>query len=338
MTSNLSDHQLPLVSIVLPVFNGEKYLKESLDSVFAQTYKNWELIIINDGSTDGTEKIIQTYHDKRIKYLPNDGNKGIIFSLNRGLQESNGHFIARLDADDVALPLRLEKQVEFLMENSDYVICGSYFQTVDSKDKLLKKVRFPSNDRDARSFLLLHNCFCHSTILMRAEIVKELKYDEYFEICEDYDLWVRISRSGKILNLPIFTTLYRVHGNNISTTKHDVMFAHVHIINQRILDNLGIEYSSSELNVHSNALCYNASFFKNRGNINLLENWMLKLYKYIKKHKDYNSFVCYTILVEKWIVASYNSGNIKKLFFNKLVWINPAVFLYNLARKVKKKI
>ena len=150
MAIHLKDEQAPLVSIVLPVYNGEKYLAESLDSVLAQTYQNWELVIINDGSTDGTENLIFRLSDKRIKYLPNDGNKGIIFSLNRGLQVSNGVFIARLDADDIALPTRIEKQVEFLSENVDYNLCGSYFQTIDSNGQLLKNVRFPANNRDAQ--------------------------------------------------------------------------------------------------------------------------------------------------------------------------------------------
>ena len=120
------DERPPLVSIVIPVYNGEKYLAECLDSVFAQTYSNWELVIINDGSSDGTENVILRYQDKRIKYLPNHTNKGIIFSLNRGLQESNGVYIARLDADDVALPSRIEKQVEFLTKNPEYVMCTSW--------------------------------------------------------------------------------------------------------------------------------------------------------------------------------------------------------------------
>ena len=96
MAINLNEEQSPLVSIVLPVYNGEKYLAESLGSVFAQTYQNWELVIINDGSTDGTENLILKYQDKRIKYLPNDGNKGIIFSLNRGLRESTGYIYCQI--------------------------------------------------------------------------------------------------------------------------------------------------------------------------------------------------------------------------------------------------
>jgi glycosyltransferase involved in cell wall biosynthesis len=338
MTTNLYEERVPLVSIVLPVYNGEKYLTESLDSVLSQTYQNWELVIINDGSTDGTENLILNYQDKRIKYLKNDGNKGIIFSLNRGIQESKGVYIARLDADDIALPFRIEKQVEFLSDNLDYVLCGSYFQTIDSKGKLLKTVTFPSNNRDAQSYLLLHNCFCHSAIMMRSHIAKELKYDEKFQVCEDYDLWYRISRVGKILNLPVVAILYRVHDSNMSTRKSEIMFAHVNKINKRILDDLGIKYSETELDAHSNALCYNASFFRNPDTIDILENWIMKLYSYLKKNGNYNDSLCYKILIEKWIVITYNSRNYKKMLFNRLVLVHPSVYLNNLIRKIKKNI
>jgi len=338
MAINLNDEQAALVSIVLPVYNGEKYLAESLDSILAQTYRNWELVIINDGSTDSTENLILKYQDKRIKYFPNDVNKGIIFSLNRGLRESNGIYIARIDADDIALPYRLEKQVRFLSENPDYDLCGSYFQTIDSNGRLLKNVTFPANNRDAQSYLLLHNCFCHSAIMMRTGIAKDLKYDENFQVCEDYDLWYRISRTGKILNLPEFTTLYRVHDNNMSTRKSEIMFAHVNKINKRILDDLGIEYSKSELDVHSNALSYNAFFFGNPDRIRSLENWMVKLYSYLKKNGNYNAFLCYQILIEKWIVITYNTRGFKKMLFNKLMMIHPKVYLNNLVRKIKKNI
>jgi glycosyltransferase involved in cell wall biosynthesis len=336
MAINLKDGQAPLVSIVLPVYNGEKYLTASLDSVIAQTYQNWELVIINDGSTDDTENLILDYQDKRIKYLPNDSNRGIIFSLNKGLQESSGVYIARLDADDIALPYRIAKQVEFLSENLDYAMCGSYFQTIDSNGRLLKNVAFPANNRDAQSYLLLHNCFCHSAIMMRSNIAKELKYDEKFQVCEDYDLWYRISRTGKILNLPVFATMYRVHDNNMSTRKSEIMFAHVNKINKRILDDLGIGYSDSELAAHSNALCYNAAFFRLQDNMNILENWMVKLYSYLKINGNYNADLCYEILIEKWIVITYNTRNYKKIFFNKLMPVHPLIYMKNVARKFKK--
>jgi len=338
MTVRNTDNPSILVSIVLPVYNGEKYLEQAIESVISQTYDNWELIIINDGSTDNSEKLVFNYTDNRIKYLLNETNRGIIYSMNRGLDEARGEFIARLDADDIALPFRLEKQVEFLKVNKEYVLCGSYFQTIDTSGKVLKNVKFPDNDLDAQSYLLLHNCFCHSAIMMRAGIAKELKYDPEYQVCEDYDLWYRISRKGKIINLPIFMSLYRLHSGNISLTKREIMFTNVNKINKKILMDLDIEYSEQELQVHSNALCYNAEYFRNPANLRVLENWVSKLYSFIKKNGRYNALLCYRILTEKWIVLAYNSGNYRKLVFNKLIFAHPSVYLGNLYRKTRKNI
>ena len=333
----MNDIHSPLVSVVITVYNGEKYIEQSIESILSQTYQAWELIIINDGSSDNTENLILKYPDKRIKYLRNDTNRGISFSLNKGLDATNGEFIARLDADDISLPFRLEKQVEFLNENKDYTLCGTYFQTINAKGKILKHVRFPTNNRDAQSYLLLHNCFCQSAIMMRAPIAKKLKYDQDFRIGEDYDLWHRISKQGKITNLPLFTTLYRIHDTNI-TRKSEVMFTDVIKVQKKILDDLGIEYSENELEVHSNALSYHGEYFKLPGNLQLLENWIKKLYSFIKKSGRYNDLLCYGILAEKWIVLAYKSGNLKKVLFNRIFTLHPTAYMKNLFSKATKII
>ncbi len=331
----MNDLPSPLVSVIIPIYNGEKYIEQTIESVLSQTYQTWELVIINDGSSDNTEKLISKYTDNRIRYFRNDTNKGISFSLNKGLEESRGEYIARLDADDIALPSRFEKQVGFLTKNKDYVLCGSYFQTMNANGEILKNVRFPDNNRDAQSYLLLHNCFCQSAIMMKSQIAKELKYDLEFKIGEDYDLWHRISKLGKILNLPLYTTLYRIHDSNI-TRKSEIMFANENKINRKILDDLGIEYSEKELELHSNALSYHAYYFQNPEILGLLENWMCKLYSFIRKKNQYNSLLCYQILAEKWIVLAYKSGNLKKVLFNRLIALHPFAYLKRLLSKASK--
>jgi hypothetical protein len=157
--------------------------------------------------------------------------------------------------------------------------------------------------------------------MMRTSIAKELKYDENFQVCEDYDLWYRISRKGKILNLPEFTTLYRVHENNMSTRKSEIMFAHVNKINKRILDDLGIEYSKSELEVHSNALSYNAFFFGDPDRIRSLENWMAKLYSYLKKPVIIMHFFATKFSLKNGLLLHITHGALKNVF-NKLMIIH----------------
>src|SRR5215218_8009066 len=110
---------MPQVSVILPVYNGEAYLQEAVDSILAQTFTDFELLIINDGSTDDSERIIDSYKDSRVKHLKNEQNRGLIFSLNRGVEAAKGAYIARMDADDVALPERLEKQMQYLKQNKE---------------------------------------------------------------------------------------------------------------------------------------------------------------------------------------------------------------------------
>ena len=138
---------LPLVSVVMPVYNGEKYLKEAIDSVLSQSYQNIELVIVNDGSTDSGSQIVKKYTDPRIRFVENESNSGIVYSRNKGLESATGKYVATLDSDDIALPDRIEKQVLFLENNSEYGMCGTFFSTIDSAGMFVKKVHFPTGNQ-----------------------------------------------------------------------------------------------------------------------------------------------------------------------------------------------
>src|SRR4029078_1647315 len=157
-----------MVSVVMPVYNAEKYLREAIQSILTQNYSNLEMIIVNDGSTDNSKNIILSFEDPRLRYFENPENWGIVRTRNRALAEATGEYVAVLDSDDVALPDKLRFQVEFMENNPEFKLCGSYFKTIDANGHILKNVKFPSHDGDARSMLLVHNCFCHSTIVMRS--------------------------------------------------------------------------------------------------------------------------------------------------------------------------
>jgi glycosyltransferase involved in cell wall biosynthesis len=211
----------PLISILLPVYNAEKYLKESIESILHQTYKNLELIIINDGSIDDSKNIIKSYNDQRIIYIENKNNKGLIHSLNEGIEISKGEYIARMDSDDISFPERIEYQLQFLIENPTIGIVGTHavFFT-ESSDKPIKnwnldlKTNQPS---EIRNTLKWENCIIHPSICMRKSIAKDLLYDETQKNYEDYDLWLRASAMnieiGKI-NQPLL--YYRVQPNSIT--------------------------------------------------------------------------------------------------------------------------
>lgn len=207
---------LPLVSVVMSVYNAEKYLKEAIDSILNQTYKNFEFIIINDGSNDKSLQIIEQYLDKRIVLINNDKNLKLVASLNKGLDLAKGKYIARMDADDISLPKRLEKQVDFMEHNLDVGICGTWLQhfPIGPLDKnretptYFDVLRYPSP-------------FGHPTVIMRKSVLDtfHLRYNPNFEYCEDYDLWSRAIRYTKFANLQEVLFKYREHQSSISVSK-----------------------------------------------------------------------------------------------------------------------
>lgn len=212
MTSNN-----PLISVVLPAFNAEKYIIEAVRSILNQTFQDFELIVINDGSTDATEDILRNliYEDKRIKLI-NRENRGLVASLNEGIEVAKGVWIARMDADDIAIPHRFELQLECLRQTGAD-ICGGGIQRFGTSDR---RIFMPwKSDEAIKMQMLFSSPFAHPTIMMRTALVRQLRYDATWEKAEDYDLWERAAHAGwKMANVPEVLLLYRVHKTQISTT------------------------------------------------------------------------------------------------------------------------
>ncbi|HET9747044.1 MAG TPA: glycosyltransferase [Chitinophagaceae bacterium] len=211
---------IPAVSVILPAFNCGKYIGRAIESVLRQTFPDFELIIVNDGSTDNTEQVIQSYSDQRVIYVKNPRNQGLIHSLNRAIELSHSKYIARMDGDDICLPARLAKQKLFLDQNQDIAVVASRIEFINELEektgdwKLDKQTITPEQ---IKRTILKENCIAHPTVMMRAEIIKELKYKPYQKNIEDYDLWLRIlSRGHKIAKIDEPLLLYRVHKNSIT--------------------------------------------------------------------------------------------------------------------------
>lgn len=214
----MNDNSTPLVSVVLPVFNGEKYLAEAFDSLLNQTMGDFEVLIVDDGSTDSTPSIIGDYctRDRRIRRLTNSRNQGITFSLNRGLTEARGEFIARMDADDVCHPTRFEKQVDFLRRHKNIGLLGTEMYNL-SQDGFLSRSWSFTRHAELAWFLLFTCTFGHPTVMFRRSLI-ELFEPFYRDVtaCEDYELWVRLSRVTQLANLPVPLLTYRLHEERIS--------------------------------------------------------------------------------------------------------------------------
>jgi glycosyltransferase involved in cell wall biosynthesis len=204
---------MPKISVILPVYNAEKYLKEAIDSILGQTYTDFELLLLNDGSTDGSEKIIQSYDDSRIVYLKNEKNEGLIFSLNKAIDLAKGEYIARMDADDIALPGRFAKQLLYL-ENNDVSVLATTVKLIDAAGNALPDWADDINNVTAiqiRKFLLKDNCLAHPTIIGKTDLFKQYKYRYSQKYSEDYDLWLHLLADGlTIQKLPQPLLLHRI--------------------------------------------------------------------------------------------------------------------------------
>ena len=203
----------PKVSVIMSVYNGEKHLREAIDSILNQTLKDFEFIIVNDGSTDRTSEILQSYHDSRIKITSNKENIGLTKSLNKALKLAKGEYIARQDADDISLPERLEREVSFLDKNKDVGLLGSSWHTINTDGKKTG-ISKSTSGRHAVHFM------CHGTTLIRKNCLEEIGlYREIFGYAQDYDLWLRIADKFEVRNISKPLYKLRVYRNSISLSK-----------------------------------------------------------------------------------------------------------------------
>lgn len=212
----------PRVSVLMAVYNGEAYLEEALDSLLGQTWRDFELVVVEDGSTDGTPDILQRYAraDGRIVMVENPKNLGLVKSLNRGLAVCRGEYVARADADDVALPERLERQVRFLDERGEVGLLACAFYRMDAEGRVLKAMHPPTDDRFIRLRQLFMSSFVHSGVMFRRELVASVGgYDENCVHMEDVDLWARLREHTRMANLAEPLVYYRVHTQSIMQTR-----------------------------------------------------------------------------------------------------------------------
>ncbi len=208
----------PLVTVLMPVYNGEKFLVETIDSVLNQSFRNFEFLIIDDGSTDLSLKIIESYSDERIKIVKNSSNQKIIKTLNIGISLAKGKYIARIDSDDICLPNRFEKQIKFLNENPEIAVVGTDIIFINDSSRIIGKGVTPQlTDKVIKWVMQRRCCIYHPTVMINYELVgKELFYCEDYPYAEDYELWLRLSKKYKLANLKDYLLKYRLHDRSLT--------------------------------------------------------------------------------------------------------------------------
>lgn len=226
----------PLVSVLMPVYNAEKYLREAIDSILNQTYRNFEFIIINDGSTDNSADIVRSYDDARIVFVDNKKNQGLVTVLNQGLDMARGEYIARMDSDDISLPTRFAKQVMFMEKHPDVGVLGTFFHIFGGIDRIETKKKYPS-----LADMLPTSPVGHPTVMMRKSVFDKynLRYDARYKHAEDYELWTRVIDFSRVANLPTVLLNYRWSGDNVSVKHEAEQLQNSEIIKQRIRRRLG---------------------------------------------------------------------------------------------------
>jgi Glycosyl transferase family 2 len=208
----------PTISVVMSVFNGQTFLQEAVDSILSQTFMDFEFVIIDDGSTDKTAEILATYaqQDGRIR-IHRQENKGRTVSLNAGIGFAKGKYIARMDADDISLPERLQQQVDFMDKNPAVGLLGGGFEQIDASGQVLDTVRFPLEDSEIKRAMAECNPLCHPAVFMRKDVMLATgQYRIAFGEAEDYDLWLRMSERTQLANLSQIILRYRIHASQVS--------------------------------------------------------------------------------------------------------------------------
>jgi glycosyltransferase involved in cell wall biosynthesis len=208
----------PIVSAVMPVFNMETYLASAIESILGQTLENFEFLIFDDGSTDNSLSIARSYKDKRLNVFTSSERTGYVRHLNRGLELACGAYIARMDADDIAMPTRFQEQVDFLEAHPDIGICGSWAMTLGAKRRL---IRPPQRHDEIKVTLLNSSCMVHPTVMLRKEALcaHGIFYREDYLFAEDYAFWVDLSAHTRLANLPKVLLEKREHGGSVGVVE-----------------------------------------------------------------------------------------------------------------------
>lgn len=310
---------MPEISVVMPVYNASDYLPEAIDSIISQTFEDWELILIDDGSTDNSSDILKSYSnsDKRIKHYKNDQNLGLIRALNKGIGLCSGKFIARMDADDISLPGRFETQYRFLERNADIAMCGTYALIIDSDGCETVKVTHFSKDEYIKINLMFSPSFIHPSMMIRADVLKANLYDEAYIHAEDYELWCRIAENHKVANIPSFLLKYRWHSSNVSVVNNFSQEDTKRRIIRRELQKLALNPDKEELRLHT--VSYKQYDVKEKNekkafsDYDSLDNWFSKIVTANKSAKRFNPQALTAHLWSRWIVLCIACKNYKKL-------------------------
>ncbi len=292
---------VPLVSVLMCVHNAGPYLAAAVDSILTQTFADFEFVLIDDGSTDESSRLLQEYaaRDRRIQ-LHRQANMGLTRSLNRGLDLVRGQYVARMDADDVSQPNRFERQVEFLQQNPEVGVCGTWVELIGTSSG--KVWKYPTEPDDvAAAMLFFPPPLAHPTVMMRAAALTRhgLRYDPSFPRGQDFDLWSRCACFFPLANLAEPLLQYRVHAEQVTARFAAGQTEITRRVHQGQFCRLHIELTPAENDLHR-ALCWN-DCQASREFVRAAGRWLHKLHRANRRHRVYPEDAFARLLGNKWL-------------------------------------
>jgi len=326
----MSSPQNHKVTVFIPVHNRERYIGDAIQSILAQDFQDFDILLIDDGSTDRSVEIMRSFHDPRLTIVLNETNLGIPRTRNRGLELARGEYIALLDSDDRASQDRLHKQVAYLDAHPDCVQIGSWCRMMNEQGIPLQKIkRQPAHPDEIKAELLFRCCLSNRTIMGRTEILRNFGYRNDFPRCQDYDLHVRLSSQFKMANIPECLVLGRIHPQQITALTTDLGDAKKREIVSSQLQHLGVPFSPEDLDPHLMLSRMRKMLFTpDASYMRWAEEWLLRLLQANQSARYYEPQVFSKILLHKWAHTCWRART-----HLKIGWIK-FLLLSSLTRKI----
>jgi glycosyltransferase involved in cell wall biosynthesis len=324
MKKNHNIGNTPSISVIMPIFNGEKYLEKAITSILDQTFDDFEFIIIDDGSTDNSIRIIKQFKDSRINFIQNNENLGLIASLNKAISKAQGKYIARMDQDDISKPYRFENQIHFLENNLEYGLIGSWVEVIPNS---LSSIHYHTDYNSIRFAMAFYCPFIHPSVMIKRSILNELDvvYDAEYIHAEDYELWTRIIQKTKVCNLNIELLEYRIHETQTSY----IHKSHQIQISRKIKE----KYIKSILGEHS--FVFIDALYSNDKILTTKLNELNELYRLNTIHSFFGGDNLKHKIESKWKSLILES---KKISYNECKLINKSQLSKKINFSFKQKI
>ena len=320
----------PEISVIMSVYNGETYLEEAIRSVINQTFKNWELVVINDCSTDSTTEILERLasEDERIKVHTNEVNLRLPTSLNKAISLSTGKYIARMDADDICIPDRFEKQYKFMEEHKDIALSSCRFMTVKNGVYASGGAGGRCDNEAIKAMLLVANPILHPGVIAKAEVLKKFNYDTTLTCTEDLELWTRmVMGNQKMAILPECLLIYRLHDKQITSTTLERQHTEVLKIQQKYYTAL-----LSEMDEEMGEFYISGVYFKENADIHKFFKYAIWLKKAMNNNFDEDA-INYALFE---ILAEYKRCGVSKSDVLKvMLTCNPLFLIREIIRRKK---